>query len=452
MTNLLDLPTELIYQCIKGETTHDIQAIRLSCKRLSGAAAPLLTSRVKVNISSQSLARLDEISHNDTVRKSIRTVEINLSFYNAAMATDFFLFAGSCAANLFVRSEIRERMSFMTMALAENEDSEDDNNTNSNPFDAGYKISEEWTDIAKQAYHNKDGSTMTMTRHQTLLSQCHEEYARLFQDQQQSEQDNRHISRIVSALRRFPALEKIHLLDDVYRRMKNRKSQLYTHFSDEDLRIDCLKPHYWKGTHVESPTDAPGKFIPDFFTALHDASVYPRRFSVKITPPNDLRVLETSPAQRECIRNVLHKATHLEFTVHDWARLNSLAVNNSRPSDEIRHLGNLTSAFFAAGSVEYMSLDLVGFPAFYERPNLSLSQLLPLETRRWPKLKAVALSYPPCHADEIGTLLEYYGGSLEKLDLDYIYPLSGSWDEMTEYARSFQNIKDLVFKVRPLRR
>src|SRR5215471_11694994 len=102
--NLQDLPTEILTECFKyftctytrKLTNEELKALRLTSKRLEAISAPLLAKVVFVYISSDSLARLEDISRHPVFSKSIRTVQISLSFYDATLANDFTLFAVHC--------------------------------------------------------------------------------------------------------------------------------------------------------------------------------------------------------------------------------------------------------------------------------------------------------------------------------------------------------------------
>src|ERR1700733_2802153 len=111
---LQDLPVEILTQCFKHlselpDSREDLEASRLTSKRLSEIVAPILIHSVRVHISLDSLARLDEISQHPLIAKSVRTVEINLSFYDALLAKDFSLFAKCCTSELSWDAGIFER-------------------------------------------------------------------------------------------------------------------------------------------------------------------------------------------------------------------------------------------------------------------------------------------------------------------------------------------------------
>lgn len=61
-------------------------SLRLACRALNVAASPLLMPLVDVDISQESLDRLDAISRNPLLARGVRALHVNLAFCPADLA------------------------------------------------------------------------------------------------------------------------------------------------------------------------------------------------------------------------------------------------------------------------------------------------------------------------------------------------------------------------------
>ncbi|KAK8012589.1 ADP-ribose pyrophosphatase [Apiospora marii] len=110
-TGILDLPLELLsltfenfrveveeyrYMLDCKERRDATKALRLTCRRLSDAATPILFSALTIDLSKESLSRAEElVSRNAHVAASVRKVVISLASYTLGMADDMALFVES---------------------------------------------------------------------------------------------------------------------------------------------------------------------------------------------------------------------------------------------------------------------------------------------------------------------------------------------------------------------
>ena len=452
---LQDLPTEILTRCFKHLSAlpncrKDLEASRLTSKRLSEIVAPILIHSVRVHISLDSLARLEAISQHPLIAKSVRTVEINLSFYDVLLAKDFSLFVKCRTSDLSRKAEWFERLSLGPYSNRSKEEEEEVKID----YAKACKAEKEWTAVGKEDYDKEN-----LTPCQMILQEAHQEYYRRFDDQELAKRDNGHLARIAVALRRFTGLQGIVLSDDPRKRRFSQVEKLNTttqekskpddksSFSDAALKSSCLTAFHWKGAFFIAETGpSPAQLIPDIFTALQHSSVFPSKFDISISPPNDLAVLQMSSDQLRCISHVLHKAVRLSFSVDSWARQDSLATDNARPYSEIQHLGNLTRAFFDVESLESLKLSFGNYPCFYEVPEISLAQILPLQTRTWSHLQTLELQHIPFHQYEVRTLAERHSKTVKKFDISGPYLLSGSWVDSVEHLRSLDKLEEVNFQ------
>ena len=449
---LQDLPAETLSQCFKhlsglADSRKDLKASRLTSKRLSEIVAPILIHRVAFHISLTSLARLEAISQHSLIAGCIRTVDINLSFYDTLLAQSFSLFARCRASELYRGVEGFERHGWRTASDKSKEEIERD-------CAKGWQAQREWDAVSK-GDHDREN----LTPFQIILQNTHQEYCRHFDDQELAKRDDEHLSRISVALRRLTGLRRIVLCDDLWKRRSDEVEKLNTTFpersqpdhrsafSDAVLRSMCLRAFRWKGAFMTAETaPPPAQLIPDIFTALQQSFIFPSEFHIRISPPNDLAVFQMSSDQLRCISHVLRKATSLSFSIDSWARQDSLATDNTRPYSEIQHLGSLTCAFFDVDALESLELGFGNYPCFTEVPNISLAQILPLQRRVWSRLHTLALRNIPMHQHEVRTLAERQSKTVIKLDISSPYLLSGSWIGSVEDLRSFEKLEQVTVK------
>lgn len=99
---LEDLPLEILRGCFTHlkHTRGDLQNLRLVSKRLHDISSELLIESTRVSITSESLLRLENLSYHSAFSKLITTVEINVSYFDVAIATDRGVFVSQCVKML----------------------------------------------------------------------------------------------------------------------------------------------------------------------------------------------------------------------------------------------------------------------------------------------------------------------------------------------------------------
>lgn len=114
---LLDLPMELLHEIcefVRGEVDYpdqpgdveQIKKLRLTCRALSLASSHLLKYSVKVEMTQQSISRLEEVSRHSDVKRGIRVVKLCLGrHYNLSFALDFRRFRRDRANRILSRLE-----------------------------------------------------------------------------------------------------------------------------------------------------------------------------------------------------------------------------------------------------------------------------------------------------------------------------------------------------------
>lgn len=434
---LQDLPMDILTECVKHliegsrDAQSDLKALRLTSKGLDTLSAPFLINFARVYISSASLTRLEEISEHVAFSGSVRSVKINVSFYDKNLADDFALFAKFCARELLQSLNMYELFTRFNPGHYSIEEAEAEAE-----FQRGKTALEDWELISESA-DGKCNPEKPMGK-QVLLYNAHREYARRYQDQESVKHDNEHMQRIGACLKRFNNLRAVLIDDSSYR--FDYKSTLGSEqghkFSDEALTESCLRAMHWKGAFPPSrPALPPVELIPSLFDTLKHFSIFPSEFQITFTPPHDLTVLRMSESQLLCISHVLRHAKKLSFNVNSWARLDSFGGDNTRPLEEIQHLGNLTRAFFDVPDLQSLTLTFGNYPVYAEIPQISSSQILPQRT--WSSLHTLILSHIPFYEHERIDLIERHRQTIEKLTMEGLYLLTGAWADVVERMRQF---------------
>ena len=437
--SLEDLPIELLTQCFDqvkiaggiGEIG-DMRSLRLTSKRFHHASSPLLLDSVRVYLTSRSLTRLDDISKHPVFSKSVQNVHFSLCYYDAKMANDRAFFARCCASSLCRTTECYERGAFFA--------SDDDNDGSMEDIGKGYRVYDEWQILAKGEY---DADLPNDA--QKILLRAHDEYRRLFDDQESVKVDDSHIERIERALSRFPAVRSVTIDDQTHGNTDGAEDggdDLW--FSDQALQQQCLQRSMWKGPFNNIGASPPVDMIPKIFKALSNSRVRPTSFRINFYAPNDLRVFNFAPDELRQVSLVLQNAKHLTFDVQSWMRQDSLAVNNDRPHDEILHLGALTTAFFDTPSLQTLRLRFHNYPCFHEIPQISLCDLLP--RRQWPQLHHISLDCIPMRVQELARLLDGKEDTIRSMSLKSCYLHDGLWAEILDVLRRLNVLENINLK------
>ncbi|KAI0146837.1 hypothetical protein GGR57DRAFT_506280 [Xylariaceae sp. FL1272] len=98
--SVMSLPNELLREVLaefRYYSREIIQNIRLTCHRFCDISSCFLLARVHVCLTTESLARFQEISHHPQLRYSPQSVTVNLAVYSSDVAHDAALAARICA-------------------------------------------------------------------------------------------------------------------------------------------------------------------------------------------------------------------------------------------------------------------------------------------------------------------------------------------------------------------
>lgn len=428
--NLQNLPSEILDNCVRFlNHASDIAACRLVSKRLADICAPMLCRSIYIRVSNDTLDSLGTLCQNPLIARSIKTVNFDLSFYNDLFARDLASFAEWTAGDVFGLMDAYDHGDFMPDTF----------------FEIGRKIVRDWTAV-------KDGSydAARPTPVQSMLLEFHEEYGRLYEDQELARVKNRYTTGILAMLQRLTGVERVRISDDCQQKLVPKENQPasrtpseFEEFSEPTLRLECLRALPWKGNFYRPDVDPPVHLLADIFGALAQASISPTAFSACFSPPPVLRVFRSLQEHLHYIRHVLRHAKSVRIWVYSWARQDSLAVNNDRPCDEMQHLGALVGAFCNVEELEHLTLSFEEYPCFTERPQISATKFLAL---RWKCLQSLCLRNIPFEDTEMVSLVQRLPQTLKRLKVCSLYLLSGSWAQAVEHLRALTQLKEMDFQ------
>ncbi|KAJ4292706.1 hypothetical protein N0V90_009369 [Kalmusia sp. IMI 367209] len=441
--SFLSLSNELLANCFAclGYHKDDIQSLRLVCKRFHANASPLLVRKAHIAFNRQSLEDLEALSNHPAFSKGINHITIDLSYYDELLAKSRRKFAEHNACDLSQDLEWMDRS--MYSRKNENGNIKEAHEEINRALTEAYKAVDEWEKVLEDYdwLHCENSATEA----QKLLITAHEEYVRMFDEQETVLGSEQGVKRLVQALDRMPVLKKISLGDqEQLRSIRGRFSYLET-LSSEGLKKRCLRRGSWKGSFTTAlETKPPVHIVSDLFAALAESSVRPTAFNFKISAPADMRCLNFSSAQLEAVSKVLDRAETLEIRVQSWARKGSLAENNDRPAEELAGLCALTRAFFSSPRLSHIEFGLHNYPCFYETPTISLSNLLPLPLSS-VNISQIRFEAIPLKLSELKDIVESTKDTLQDLGMFSPYLLDGKWADGLDILRNLKILESITF-------
>ncbi|KAF7550903.1 hypothetical protein G7Z17_g5390 [Cylindrodendrum hubeiense] len=439
-TSIESLPAELLYRVFSFvDEKKSIQQSRLVSHQFKDVASSFLITKTHVYVSSECISKLEELCDHPVYSKSITRVNINISCYDVDMASNRALYMEDCHTRLFQLVDMFDRI----RAYRYNMDEETWEETKERLQEL--VTNEELTKISEEDFEESSA-----TPFQKLAMRLHAMYKQRCNDQESVRQGNKHIGRICAALCKLPKLEELSFYDAPgFVREKPKDSDF------KDLTFDrtilkhfnfALWPSKWCGTFTTAYSIVPPvEMLGELCSQLGQHGIRPRSITMNLNAPANLRPIGLSSNQQSGLRSLVSKATRLRLVVDGWARKNSLAENNDRPRDEMLALCSFSQHFFSSPDLESLYIHFVEYPRFYERPNVSLSDILPMQ-KPWPQLSDLELRYQAAKIDDLRALVELQGDTVKNFNWECGWLLSGGWNEAIEVLRGFGSMEKLSMK------
>ncbi|KAF2708408.1 hypothetical protein K504DRAFT_381406 [Pleomassaria siparia CBS 279.74] len=444
-TTLSTLPNELLGTCISYlsststaclASSPDIQNLRLVSRRLHAVSSPFLITKAYVSFTSESFRELEELANHHVYSKGVKKVKIDVSYFDKYLADDLRHFVENAATVLsqylerlersrgFPTRKKRSKKKFKYQYLSE-----------------AYPIPDQWSRVSAEDFKRDKA-----TKKQQLVLDAYKKYVKLFEDQESVNHSGDGIVRLVRALEKFTALEKI-VVQDKRRCKPSQQTRLSyaVQLSDVELAKRCLQSSQWKGTFQSAMlTSPPIHLVSGLFTALADTRIRPRQFVIKLTAPTNMRCMDLSSNQLQAVRKTLERAERLDFYMQGWARKGSYAENNDRSRGELAGFGAFAKACFSSSTLQNLTVNLYNYPCFHEFPQISISDLLDLsDDIAKSHLTSIKFINVPFKVGEMLELVNTFKLTLKSFEGSELYLLDGNWEDSIEILRGLENLHHL---------
>ncbi|KAH9221227.1 hypothetical protein DL95DRAFT_519273 [Leptodontidium sp. 2 PMI_412] len=458
--SILDLPDEILVKIcgyVKGWEpdpntslfhsqytigTKEVQNLRLSCKRLCGASSHLLLHFIKVDFTAPaSIRRLQEISLHPAISKGVATVRVIMSFYDSKLAGSFLLFARYNAEILAESADGVEKMARHDEAMAKYEDEGlipkdhrsraqriEDKKKDEDDVKRGRLIADSWNRMQT----SDESLSGEGEPYQNALRRGHEEYRKLFEEQEILLKDGSFNDSVAAAMARMPLATRLEIHDYGFdiRYFDNHVSRWVA--NDKSLVRGSLVPMSWSEAIKHDLGYPPTEIAITLPVAIHKAGVSLASLDIQSLLPEDYFTLAPSDKELKELTDAMQKLKTFRFTP---VQARDEGHWRYRQSTELKCLQRLISAILDSPSIETISLELRQFwpdETFLDPNLLSLPNLLNL--RSWPRLSCVSLRSAPLSLEDLAKIVNL-GTKPIRFSGDDLHLQDGSWADGLDLLR-----------------
>lgn len=464
------LPDELLVECFSHlcSSTPTIQALRLTSRRFHDASSLLLIPDQTVNFTTQSFDTLAQIADHPTISKSVKSVVINVCYYDIRRAKNSTRFTrSSCRLISHFLSYSREFEGRTDLAWSPT----DDLSSISPAFRRGQEIWQEWSGYADQMHHSdwtlEALGDRPLPPDLNLLISMYSDFRRLCEDQQAVMKGTGGVAKLVGALAKLPALTKIIITDDmIHFDDGDEKTPAADIVSDEGLRRCCLSPIQWRCIHPYPTRSAqpPIFILATLFNALAASPVRVAQFAVHLTAPGDLKPFNMSTDECSAIREAVSRAEIVSFRMRHWKRsINHNVVPRMRSPEETTALLTFTRALFASPALKRLELRLDRDPDDGKRWIMMDTKIVPAvmalqagfassfqdSHQTFPvSLHAISLIGLAITLDEIAMLTDSLSDCLTSLTLCNVRLSGGEWRDAFDHLKKLKKLQHVDLRPR----
>ncbi|KAK2604432.1 hypothetical protein N8I77_007363 [Diaporthe amygdali] len=471
---IFKLPEEVLiktFEAVKGDLTEpplkitsrdpvdnlNIQQVRLTCRRFCNTSSHLLLPYLDIDMSSPSLAHLNEISRHPTISKGVRTLRVHVGFYSAALADDFVAFTEVCFANLmgiFCRGKPETTPKWATYVPGD---------TKRRLFAEGDRILDLW---AKSKFKPPEDPQSEETKLDVAtLREAHELYQQLFKDQESVLRGNTFLQAIEAAARRMPSMDSLSITDLDRMPWPRRDWSRKTLGEDPDqvnghtilvesvtVRKTSWADHEWLGAPplstfyrlplairaagtslvqlrilMSSLSELQSSLDDDYFSGLRAAVTDLRVFEIERSQGSGTRLSDKEPLKQRPEYFHRYVSTVVE------------ARNLQRAKLDLNHVRMVDGPDLYWSDVDDVDEDL---PVEYDSGEYEFgmeerkSAIALLASRTWPCLRSLAISRCVMSLEQLRGLCNVPEINLTLQD---VYMRSGTWAEVLEIIRSSSN-------------
>ncbi|KAM0276459.1 hypothetical protein ACHAQH_006724 [Verticillium albo-atrum] len=469
------------HRLVKGRGLRSIQNLRLVCRRFNRIASPTLFPVVFLDITKESLDRLDAISRNPAIADGVRGVQLSLRYYLPELANSFEVFKKRCirALDKMGRDIDYSAEAFYYAGVSGLGDSQDDNDCRVfMDVMADYRIIKlAWNamvddplaprattnDIVAQAsrgpgtYNAPDGYTPTIsvqvTEHHELLLRAFAQYKLAYREQSRLLSEGIFAKATAAAMARMSQAVCLSFVDDstpekyVASDVEWAKSALDMNGSYPQL---LTAPAQW--SEVESMTLKSGiellpvRVLSDLPVALHLAGAPLRELSLGCFPQESnfhlLRPSESLCGDMDPWAALALACAGLEsfhFGRGGGDNLHSLGVRKEHISgDDKTNVDSYLGAMLSGQRLEDVDLSMRPFSLNRGREysNDWLDVSLMLGHPRWSGLQRIHFSHVKVDRGSLMAIAEGLGHSLRQLTMYNIELTGRDWLPITDVLRA----------------
>ncbi|TGO42232.1 hypothetical protein BHYA_0011g00660 [Botrytis hyacinthi] len=425
-----------------------IQRMRLVCRRICNVSSRFLLPTVRVELSAQSLARLDMISRHPTIGKGIRTVRVIARCLDRMSIDSFEEFQ-------YHNSE------YLHCAL-------DSVLINGIPVSDGEESRMRRELYRRYMLDRRDESNTVTNLRRIFWGRAYERYKYLLTEQETLTEEDVFLVGVGTAIARMPRATALHICDrdrdnlDDYRprpRLYSKTKFLLDYYENEDLLIDDIVKSKLFGygygygygisylrtdTSWSSPS---AQIILGLPAAIHKAGRSLENICIEINCPSDYRTLASFEGFQE-LSAATQWLKQFTFYCKDDDDFEDDGGDQWAPT-ELDGLVKYFSAIVNTNALEKVDINLsrfaIGLGYFdMETQSPSMPSLGTILTSRiWPNLRSMNLSRVPLHLSELETFIDNLGSSNIEMNIQYMYLISGSWSDGFEiFTRN--SIRNLV--------
>lgn len=436
-------------ECHHPDDLANVKAMRLTNHGLYVAASPYLASRIDVEMTEASLARLEEITLHPHIGPWIRQIRFRLPLYHATLARDTSMFAEH-ATGLLLRDKPKT-----TLMVDEATDRWWAETTSKWPFITMESTPEErrrcqMTNDSMRIVADDGRRLMTTDQ---LLHAAFLAYRDGFFEQLSLRKENSFCLRAAELAKRLPRLQRLVIVD-----WSSDHDKLYPenglpdnncpgltlpgtekkHLSLHDIFRLISSPMKWGvGQHLGRPYGDNARTMRDLLIALGDRGVKPRDLSIDVSAPWRFSDLHCASRAESSLVNLTEMLENFQFDVTCTPTLESDPHWEAWPQRELSDLEGLRT--FTDSLLQGQNLKRIRLrPQALTIEQLRKTELVHLNMlvtpREWPELRRLSLQEVPIHSSKLGLFLGQRKAELS-LDFDTGRVIYGSWREALDVMR-----------------
>ncbi|KAK7031994.1 hypothetical protein R3P38DRAFT_2926371 [Favolaschia claudopus] len=443
LPNPVGAPEDFDYTALREQSREDghvqaVQTLRLTCARFCEVSSELLIIHLDLDISPDSLSRLERIASHPTIRNGVRSVRLCIDRLDPSYANDLSAFAK------LVRYTAVMHLKWVL---------------NSADAEELWQDRQFWVRAADRLFPPEYADTREskseemekkILRYCELLRTAHQHLRRAFDAQVSLLLSDSFAARVATAIAAMPHARRFELrsasnrtrilrLEEWYNQEEFYGSSPYQSVLRSMERSLLLG---WSDTSSKgppSPTTAPSvsptlTFPAALFSALHTAGASLAALSLSLSCPGSVEIPPPTPTQENELRSLVSNLKVLEVKCSAPVNFRTGMLPNPPPRmDTWAKLFPLLQPLVNTESLR--SLEVNG----HHRDSLqalSLGDLIPI--RRWERLSRIICSGVPIHQYELEKILSAIPrGRRMVIDMRHVQLLSGTWDEVVDLLRRF---------------